>query len=358
MLTDSNGQTPSDPVGLSPTAVEFEDGDVGWQALGPAIALTTVSSVVVGLRWYARCKIVRRVGLDDYIILISLILVWMMSGLIGASVHHGVGKYHGDVNTNMIAKLIVAQNSVWAITVSTTKASILVQYLRIFNNRRNRITCYILMASLLPATCWGIFGGIFLCNPARKLWNPYLPGHCRDAQIYWTSVAGVDIGLDILVLLLPIPSISGLRLPRKQKIATMLVFLLGFLVCAVSVVRVATVVGAATQGDLIMSGIWSIIWSVTEANVGIICASLLALRVWIVRICPKLMEETEPPQNAQRLPMMENAEATWRSADSEAPTLGADGSLSTMQLKVPGSSQVYDLGGIQEADIVDPLMAT
>lgn len=75
MLADSDRQMSSDPVGLSPTAVEFGAGDVGWQALGPAIVLTVASSVVVALRWYTRCKLVRCVGFDDYIILLSLVCI-------------------------------------------------------------------------------------------------------------------------------------------------------------------------------------------------------------------------------------------------------------------------------------------
>lgn len=253
-----------------------------------------------------------------------------MSGLIGVGVRKGIGKHVGHIDTVMIAKLIVAQNTVWAITVGTTKASILAQYLRFLNDRRARIACYILLFSLLPAACWGVFGGIFLCMPTQKLWSPELPGHCRDAQTYWTSVAGVDIGLDFLVLLLPIPFIAGLHLPRRQKVVTMLVFLLGFLVCAVSVVRVATVIGVAKQGDMVMSGIWSIIWSITEANVGIICASLLALRALVVKLCPKLLDQSEPPKHSLRLPVAKVSAPVWNSTDSEAPTLAPGSSISTM----------------------------
>lgn len=263
-----------------------------------------------------------------------------MTGLIGAGVHKGVGRYSNDVDTSMIAKLIVAQNSVWAITVNTSKASILVQYLRFTSDRRARVLCYVLISCLLPAACWGVFGGIFLCNPTSKLWTPNLPGHCSDAQTYWVSVAGIDIGLTLLVLLLPIPFIAGLHLPRNQKVATMLVFLLGFLVCAVSVARVATVIGVAKQGDMVMSGIWAIIFSITEANVGIVCASLLALRALVVKLCPKLMEENEPPKHALRLPMVENAEPMWTSIDSEAPTLVPGGSMSLMDKSKSPSSPI------------------
>lgn len=235
-----------------------------------------------------------------------------MCGLIGEEVRMGIGSYstaNGAVDTIMVAKLIVTCNSIWAVTVSITKASILTQYMRVFRSLRTWMCCLLLLLSLLPFTLWGVFGGVFLCDPVAKLWNVQLPGHCRDAQTYWVSVGAINIGLDFLTLLLPLPVISGLHLPRKQKVATMLAFLLGFVVCAVSVIRLTTVLVASEQGDYIMSGIWSIIWSVIEVNVGIICASLLALKAFVVRMLPGLMEESGLPSHHMRIakiPLLSN----------------------------------------------------
>ncbi|KAK4500982.1 hypothetical protein PRZ48_006788 [Zasmidium cellare] len=277
-------------------------------------------------------RLVRIIGLDDYIILLSLILAWVQCGLIAAAVYDGVGSYNSEsaaVDTVMIAKLIVAMNSVWAVTVNITKASILVQYLRVFNGHKTRMCCWLLMAALLPAALWGVFGGIFLCNPTAKLFNPNIPGHCRSAQTYWVSVAAVNIGLDFLTLLLPIPSISGLHLPRKQKLLTMMVFLLGFLICLVSVTRLAIVLITSAQGDFIMSGIWAIIWSVVEANVGIICASLLALKCLVIKLFPSLTEEGGIPSQHIRIPEISTtgSETEWASGDSQVATLGERGHL-------------------------------
>ena len=47
--------------------------DIGWQALGPAIAFTILATVIVTLRWYARYGVAQCVGPDDYVVLISLV---------------------------------------------------------------------------------------------------------------------------------------------------------------------------------------------------------------------------------------------------------------------------------------------
>ncbi|KAI6816928.1 hypothetical protein KC366_g1544 [Hortaea werneckii] len=247
----------------------FGARDIGWQALGPAIACAILSTAVVGLRWYTRARLVRCLGWDDYVILLSLILSWTMTALIAAAVAYGIGTYPSTTTSStnsstspstiqktlsLITILIVSTNNLWALTVSVTKASILMQYLRIFSNPRVRILCYCLLAALLPAVLWAVLGGTLLCRPVSKLWDPAVKaGRCMSAEKYWLSVAGLDIGLDVLVLVLPLPGIWGLRLPRRQKVALVVVFLLG-------------------TGDLVQSGVWNITWSAVEANVGIFYA--------------------------------------------------------------------------------------
>ncbi len=53
--------------------VHFGAGDIGWQALGPAIACTALAVIVVTMRWYTRWKVADCVGLDDYVIFISMV---------------------------------------------------------------------------------------------------------------------------------------------------------------------------------------------------------------------------------------------------------------------------------------------
>lgn len=258
-----------------------------------------------------------------------------MTAIIAAEVHEGVGDYKGPEHLSDLTKLIVANNDLWASCVAVTKLSILMQYLRIFSGRISRLLCLILMSLLLPAACWAIFGGTFLCQPVSKLWNPALPGHCMSAQTYWISAASIDIGLDFLVLLLPMPAITALRLPRKEKTALIVVFLLGFIVCLVSVARLATVLTTAKQGDYIVSGIWSIIWSTVEANVGIICASMLALKPLAARLCPHAMEETKLPRHSMRLPMVQTADCP---SDKGTLVNRLSGSVPTTPTKGRGDS--------------------
>lgn len=47
--------------------------DISWQALAPALSLSSVALVLVITRWYIRRLIVGRTGPDDYIITLSMV---------------------------------------------------------------------------------------------------------------------------------------------------------------------------------------------------------------------------------------------------------------------------------------------
>lgn len=69
----SNG-TPG-PVDWAPTPIDTHFGarEIGWQALGPALGCSVLATIVVTLRWYTRCRLAQCVGVDDLVILLSLV---------------------------------------------------------------------------------------------------------------------------------------------------------------------------------------------------------------------------------------------------------------------------------------------
>lgn len=176
-----------------------------------------------------------------------------MCAIIGAELNEGLGVYQGgrSIDAQHLAKLVIINNDLWAVAVNVTKASIVAQYLRIFSSPVTRFFCYALLVLLVPAVCWSVFGGTFLCTPVAKLWKPHLTGECMDPRSYWLSAAGINIGIDFAVLILPLPAITQLRLPRKQKMCLVLMFLLGFFVCVISVVRLVTVYCLEKRGRLV-----------------------------------------------------------------------------------------------------------
>jgi hypothetical protein len=70
---------------------------------------------------------------------------------------------------------------------------------------------------------------IFQCTPVARAWDKSIPGTCINITMNWYANAGFSIATDAIILLLPMPIISSLRLQANQKIGLMFIFGLGAL---------------------------------------------------------------------------------------------------------------------------------
>jgi hypothetical protein len=94
--------------------------------------------------------------------------------------------------------------------------------------RAIRIVLFVVLAT----GAWLIASVCTTCIPLEAFWNWWLvfvrPVYCQPPGLWWANSA-IHIITDIIIVLLPMPVISILRLPRRQKLAVMGVFALGFL---------------------------------------------------------------------------------------------------------------------------------
>lgn len=114
--------------------------------------------------------------------------------------------------------------------LALVKTSILLLLLRLFGQKPGvkRFIIWINMANL------GMMIAVFLatvlqCIPINKTWQPELAGTCIDRRILFTVLSSFNIATDILIIALPLRIFIDLKIPRRTKIALMLIFLLGFL---------------------------------------------------------------------------------------------------------------------------------
>lgn len=113
--------------------------------------------------------------------------------------------------------------------VCITKISILLQYHRIFSNT---IIRKIIIVGLVFLTLWGItlcFLLPLVCVPVAAFWDPDVDGFCLNSGTIWYVMAGVNVVTDFSIFTMPIPVISSLQLPKRQKAMLMVVFMLGVL---------------------------------------------------------------------------------------------------------------------------------
>lgn len=125
-------------------------------------------------------------------------------------------------------------------SLACTKFSILFQYLRIFPRRPFRISCYIVMSIVALYSTWAFITGFLTCVPVAKFWDRTVKGYCFNFEALWFFNAAMNIATDFTLLIMPMPLLSQLQLPRTQKIALCGVFAIGGLVVITSALRLSS----------------------------------------------------------------------------------------------------------------------
>jgi hypothetical protein len=97
--------------------------------------------------------------------------------------------------------------------MAITKISILALYLRIFDTATFKLQCYTLITitALYGAAC--VISTGLLCNPVDAVWKSWdgqHPGKCVNINALTFAVAGINMALDILIIILPLHEVRPL----------------------------------------------------------------------------------------------------------------------------------------------------
>jgi len=185
-----------------------------------------------------------------------------------------------------------------------TKSSILILYLRLSRNAHKllRVASWTTLAVVNVAGLVLTFFNVFQCIPVSQVFAPV--GKCIPLITLYLASVPVNIITDLAVLILPIPVLTAMQLPRKQKMILIATFALGIYVVATDVIRIYYLQqssGASNDQTSPLLGnevdfSWhasiSFMWSAVEVNLGIVCACVPTLKPLISRILPALIDNS------------------------------------------------------------------
>ncbi|OJD25821.1 hypothetical protein ACJ73_02808 [Blastomyces percursus] len=277
-----------------------ESEDKGKHALIVTTTFTSLAALLVAARFYTRGLLVKKIGSDDWTCLVSLMLSIVFMGLVIGGKRtlnervewkSALGGSKTEISFDTFKKQVIllwASVPVYNASLFCTKASISLQYHRIFPGSRIRIACYGALAFLTLYGLWVVIGSFLTCVPVKRFWDDTVEGSCMSRDALWLSTAIAHIVTDIILLAMPMPILIRLNLPKRQRIGLVLVLALGGFVCITSGLRLESVRQVATSADMIQSNAAASSWSAVECNVAIICCSLPTLRPLITRIFPNI----------------------------------------------------------------------
>ncbi|ORY11593.1 hypothetical protein BCR34DRAFT_447226, partial [Clohesyomyces aquaticus] len=262
----------------------------GNRVIAVTEAFTVVAGAVVFLRLFTRLFVLRNAAFEDACITFAMAFSVGLTITIAEQVRNGMGMHISSLRPSMV---VDSQKAFWAsiwiynLSLTFTKLSILVQFLRIFPTHRFRLTCFSLAAFVAAYGTWTFFGSVFMCTPIEFFWNKSIKGgSCLNQFVVWFLNAGVNIAQDIAIIILPIPVLRSLNIPKAQKRALIGIFALGAFVTLISIIRLQTLVRISNSKDPTFDNPPAATFSAVETNVGIVTACLPSLRPLLAHMLP------------------------------------------------------------------------
>ncbi|KAK4209074.1 hypothetical protein QBC37DRAFT_324543 [Rhypophila decipiens] len=263
--------------------------DDGPRLIRILTSVTVLATLIVLLRIGLRLKRRVGIGLDDYLIILAMVITWATCTIAILFVSlGGLGRpllVNLAIDPNRLTinqKLLFSGEIIYPTAIAITKYSILAMYWRIFPTQTVRLGTYILGGM---TTAWWLavcLVAVFQCTPQGKVFNPLgIEGTCIDNNDFFLGNSIPNIITDVAILCLPTYEVGKLHLPKSQRVALGLVFLLGAGVIVASSVRLHFHIVLAKLGptaDFTTAMFDPVLWTVLEPDMAVICASLPALR--------------------------------------------------------------------------------
>jgi len=281
---------PITPEQYAKLAGESKQGE----ALGVIISFTILAFITVMLRYFTRFGLLRKPGLEDYLIGVAMASAIACAVCEIKQVHYGMGLHvmftsFADVSSQL--KSLYGTILTYNFGMIVVKLSILCQYRRLFISRYMKWAFWIATTFVIAYGLDIIITSIIPCKPIRGFWDVTLEpqglAKCLPRFTMWYINGSINIFTDVMIALIPLPEIRKLQMRMRQKVALTLLFSLGWVACVISMVRLYTVHLVDTH--MFDSSWYSTnlaYWSIIELNIAIVCSCLPVLKPLWKKVFP------------------------------------------------------------------------
>ncbi|KAG5925011.1 hypothetical protein E4U61_004914 [Claviceps capensis] len=268
-----------------------------------ALVFLFLTPLFLIVRFWSRMGSRRGLGLDDLLILVSFGCTLVVQALVTVASNANLSKspkHHVHDDKLQVLKLFYVAHIFANMTINLTKSSILLMYVRVFDRRRFRICCYVLLGIVVTYMLITVGLLIWQCSPIEGAWNKTLRATCVGLTGHSYANAGFSLATDVLILGLPVMPIWEREWPVGQKRALLLVFALGAFVTISSIMRATTLdfipQNRKTINDLTPT-LWTLSWTIVEENLAIICACLPMCRSVLAALAAPFVDASSPINN-------------------------------------------------------------
>ncbi|KAH7139806.1 hypothetical protein B0J13DRAFT_478123 [Dactylonectria estremocensis] len=255
-----------------------------------SLAILMVIVRIFGRMWITKIDL----DWDDYLIVAAMVFASVLNFVCFPMAYHGMGKDFWAIsfpNIDMTLKLLYVAEIFYMVAEMLVQMSLLAFYIRVFPGASVfvRRSSWILLGIV---GCFGIANTcamIFQCTPVPFFWIGWAgetAGTCIDINLFSWIRAAIEIAIDVAIISLPLPSVIKLQMNWKKKIQVLLMFIVGFVITIVSILRLQSLIQFSKTSNPTYDNSPAVYWSVLECDMFIICACMPAIRSVLSRLAP------------------------------------------------------------------------
>jgi hypothetical protein len=231
--------------------------DRGPSIIATASTMIFLSTLFVGMRYYARYLTGTSFGVQDIIIPFA----WLAE--VGVCIN-GISKSHAFSDlaklltvTVMVKLAYTGRHMAYVVTVDASKINthfkgilyseflhlaavalpkllVILLYLHILTNKYERIAAKVLIALTFATWLSYTIAAMFQCTPFAFNWDKTVAnGRCFNVELFANSSSVPNIFTDLAVLVLPLRTVWGLKISVGRRVGLLIIFLTGS-VCVTS----------------------------------------------------------------------------------------------------------------------------
>ncbi|KAF2124732.1 hypothetical protein P153DRAFT_370646 [Dothidotthia symphoricarpi CBS 119687] len=269
----------------------------GWGGPIALMVLMGLTFVIYFARMWARLSVGRNAGLDDVLMTLAMLpLAGLTISVILAIRKYGFQWHVWDqtAETRITSrKITMAIEMNYMICTTLVKVSILCFYRRITGALTNSFVYWVWGAIIFCVVYCVLFILLiaFNCTPAAGFFNLYNPVwvaqhevHCRDEGALVVAATTISTVIDFMVGLLPVSLVWKIQISKRQKLALCGIFGVGVVTCVCGIMRTYYAIKVYYFSyDITWWGYHGWVWTSLEADLGVICASGPALKMFFLR---------------------------------------------------------------------------
>ncbi|KAI3339958.1 hypothetical protein F4824DRAFT_453673 [Ustulina deusta] len=284
----------------SPPPLTSDDLGRGPGILGGTWFLTILTISVVSARIYVRNKF-KILGLDDWLMVVAVVLQIASQGLLTYQYQWGFGKR--DKYLSFDPQIVTILKYQWIsslpnILISViARVSAVLMLIKIFGTKKWLKYFLIIQTILQTIAAIEVILVVWLSvRPIEGLWNPRIPAWRLNPNVQFYSkivLQALFSFSDLTYVLFPVLIIFKLHMPLKRKIGLAALLALSLFTLVASILKIVTAQPPPHETeDVQYNASISIVWSTIEATFVIIMASIPPLRPIVTLQFPRLQRIT------------------------------------------------------------------